>query len=44
MDPKTVRRGLTELELPDDLAQSRVRKKGGGANVIKLRTNSLNMI
>jgi hypothetical protein len=31
MDPKTVRRGLTELELPDDLAQSRVRKKRGGA-------------
>jgi len=31
MDPKTVRRGLTELELPDDPAQSRVRKKRGGA-------------
>lgn len=30
MDPKTVRRGLTELELPDDPAQSRVRKKGAG--------------
>jgi hypothetical protein len=31
MDPKTVRRGLTELELLDDPAQSRVRKKRGGA-------------
>jgi hypothetical protein len=31
MDPKTVRRGLTELELPDDPASSRVRKKRGGA-------------
>jgi hypothetical protein len=31
MDPKTVRRGLTELELPDDPAQSRVRKKRCGA-------------
>jgi hypothetical protein len=31
MDPKTIRRGLTELELPDDPAQSRVRKKRGGA-------------
>ena len=31
MDPKTVRRGLTELELPDDPAPSRVRKKRGGA-------------
>jgi hypothetical protein len=31
MDPKTVRRGLTELELLDDPAQNRVRKKRGGA-------------
>jgi hypothetical protein len=31
MDPKTVRRGLMELELPDDPAQSRVRKKRCGA-------------
>ena len=30
MDPKTVRRGLTELELPEDLAASRVRKKRCG--------------
>ena len=27
IDPKTVRRGLTELELSEDPAQSRVRKK-----------------
>ena len=27
IDPKTVRRGLTELELAEDPAQSRVRKK-----------------
>lgn len=27
LDAKTVRRGLTELELADDPAQSRVRKK-----------------
>jgi hypothetical protein len=31
MDPKTVRRGLTELELTEDSAPSRVRKKRGGA-------------
>ena len=31
MDPKTVRRGLTELELPADLAPSRVRKKRSGS-------------
>lgn len=31
LDPKTVRRGLTELELPEDLAPSRVRKKRCGA-------------
>lgn len=30
MDPKTVRRGLTELELPEDPAPSRVRKKRCG--------------
>ena len=30
IDPKTVRRGLTELELAEDPAQSRVRKKGSG--------------
>ena len=31
LDPKTVQRGLTELELPEDLAPSRVRKKRCGA-------------
>ena len=31
IDPKTVRRGLTELELAEDPAQSRVRKKAVGA-------------
>lgn len=30
MDPKTVRRGLMELEQADDPAPDRVRKKGGG--------------
>ena len=30
MDPKTVRRGLIELELDDDPAASRVRKKRRG--------------
>jgi hypothetical protein len=28
IDPKTVRRGLEELELPEDPAPNRVRKKG----------------
>lgn len=28
IDPKTVRRGLTELAMPDDPAPGRVRKKG----------------
>jgi len=32
MDVKTVRRGLTELELPEDPAQSRVRKKAVDAS------------
>jgi hypothetical protein len=31
MDPKTVRRGLTELELSEEPAPSRVRKKRSGA-------------
>jgi hypothetical protein len=31
MDSKTVRRGMTELELPDDPVPSRVRKKRCGA-------------
>ena len=31
IDPKTVRRGITELELDEDPAQSRVRKKAVGA-------------
>jgi hypothetical protein len=31
MDPKTVRRGLTELELTEDPAPSRIRKKRCGA-------------
>jgi hypothetical protein len=30
-DPKTIRRGLAELEGIDELDTSRVRKKGGGA-------------
>ncbi len=30
MNPKTVRRGLTELELPEDRAQSSIRKKVRG--------------
>jgi hypothetical protein len=33
IDPKTVRRGLAELELPEDPAPNRVRKKGADANV-----------
>jgi hypothetical protein len=33
IDPKTVRRGLTELELTEDPAPGRVRKKGVGVNV-----------
>lgn len=32
IDPKTVRRGLRELEHPDDPAGPRVRKPGGGRN------------
>ena len=32
MDAKTVRRGLTELALPNDPAQSRVRKKAVDAS------------
>jgi hypothetical protein len=31
MDPKTVRRGLMELELTEDTAPSRIRKKRCGA-------------
>jgi hypothetical protein len=31
IDPKTVRRGLAELELTEDPAPGRVRKKGAGA-------------
>lgn len=31
IDPKTVRRGLAELELPEDPAPDRVRKKGVAA-------------
>ena len=30
IDPKTIRRGLQELDLADDLASDQVRKKGGG--------------
>jgi hypothetical protein len=33
IDPKTVRRGMTELELTEDPAPDRIRKKGAGANV-----------
>jgi len=33
IDPKTVRRGMTELELTEDPALGRVRKKGADANV-----------
>ena len=33
IDPKTVRRGLAELESPEDPALNRVRKKGADANV-----------
>lgn len=32
LDPKTVRRGLAELELGEDAAVGRVRKKGVDAN------------
>jgi len=32
LDAKTVRRGLVELELTEDPAASRVRKKGAGAS------------
>ena len=32
IDPKTVRRGLMELEQTDDTAPSRIRKKAGGRN------------
>lgn len=31
-DPKTIRRGVAELEAPDELDVERVRKKGGAAN------------
>lgn len=31
IDPKAVRRGITELELDEDPTQSRVRKKAVGA-------------
>lgn len=31
--PKTIRRGLQELDLTDDLALERVRKKGGGPEI-----------
>ena len=30
-DPKTIRQGLKELEVPEDPAAGRVRKKGGAA-------------
>lgn len=33
IDPKTVRRGLAELELTEDPTPNRVRKKGADANV-----------
>lgn len=33
IDPKTVRRGLTELELSEDPAPNGVRKKGAETNV-----------
>ena len=33
IDPKTVRRGLAELESPEDPSLNRVRKKGADANV-----------
>ena len=32
IDPKTVRRGLEELELDEDAAAGRVRKKGAAAS------------
>jgi hypothetical protein len=32
IDPKTIRRGLQELDLVDDLASDRVRKKRGPEN------------
>ena len=32
IDPKTIRRGLEELELDEDTAAGRVRKKGAAAN------------
>ena len=31
-DPKTIRQGLQELEVPEDLAAGRVRKKGVDAD------------
>ena len=49
MDPKTVRRGLTELELAEELAPGQVRKKGAGRKDLgeqkpMLEANFLNLL
>lgn len=41
LDPKTVRRGLTELALGEDAALDRVRKKGGGCKPLSERQAQL---
>jgi hypothetical protein len=33
IDPKTIRRGLSELDAPEDLAPDRIRKKGAEGKV-----------
>ena len=33
IDPKTIRRGMEELEKQEDMTKGRVRKKGGDENV-----------
>ena len=35
IDPKTVWLGFSELDLPEDPAAGRIRKKGGGAKILK---------
>ncbi|MGZ8238525.1 MAG: hypothetical protein ACXW1Z_20955 [Methylobacter sp.] len=33
IDPKTVRRGLSELEVPEDPVPNRIRKKGADGKI-----------
>lgn len=39
IDPKTIRRGIQELELADELTSNRVRKKKAGAGKQALNVN-----